>query len=81
MVVPGKCLVDSVCVFMCVFWKKCHEEKREEEKQQNTKQGLLLLPAAAAAAAAAALSIASKEVKENRTSRQRQHEARQRGRE
>ena len=78
--VPGKCLVDSVCVcvFMCVFWKKCHEEKREEEKQQNTKQGLLLLPAAAAAAA---LSIASKEVKEKRTSRQRQHEARQRGRE
>ena len=68
-----------VCVFMCVFWKKCHEmkknEKREEEKQQNTKQGLLLLPAAAA------LSIASKEVKEKRTSRQRQHEARQRGRE
>jgi len=72
-----------VCVFICVFWKKCHEEneKREEEKQQNTKQGLLLLPAAAAAAAAAALSIASKEVKEKRTSRQRQHEARQRGRE
>ena len=69
-----------VCVFICVFWKKCHEEneKREEEKQQNTKQGLLLLPAAAAAAA---LSIASKEVKEKRTSRQRQHEARQRGRE
>ena len=68
-----------VCVFICVFWKKCHEEneKREEEKQQNTKQGLLLLPAAAAAA----LSIASKEVKEKRTSRQRQHEARQRGRE
>ena len=64
---------------MCVFWKKCHEEKREEEKQQNTKQGLLLLPAAAAAATA--LSIASKEVKEKRTSRQRQHEARQRGRE
>lgn len=79
MEVPGKCLVDSVCVcFHMWFWKKCHEEneKREEEKQQNTKQGLLLLPAAAAA-----LSIASKEVKEKRTSRQRQHEARQRGRE
>ena len=75
MVVPGKCLVDSVC-----FGKSAmnDEEKREEEKQQNTKQGLLLLPAAAAAAA---LSIASKEVKEKRTSRQRQHEARQRGRE
>ena len=71
-----------MCVCVCfhvVFWKKCDEEKREEEKQQNTKQGLLLLPAAAAAAPA--LSIASKEVKEKRTSRQRQHEARQRGRE